>query len=346
MPEASSSPTATPPTASRGWIGLVIGAVVGMAALIAAMKWWEYDKLYPVTEDASLQAHFTWIAPQITGQIVEKYVEPNELVKAGQPLFKIDPRPFQDHLNDALASQVLTNQGVVAQQENIVSLRDLIDKQKALIDSTQQELTRLQPLLSQGFAAQIQGIQVQDSLLGQQAKLASLQAELQQAITEFGDQSVQDARRQQAAAAVALAQLNLEWTVVAAPADGWVTQFNLRVGDVVTAGYPLFPFIESGHWWIDANFKETKLERVEVGQPVTFTVDMYPGQTFHGTVHSLSRGVAASFSLLPPQNTTGNWVKVTQRVPVRILVEETPPYAFRLGASVEAKVDTTVGKKN
>jgi membrane fusion protein (multidrug efflux system) len=281
------------------------------------------------------------MAPQVTGQVVEKYVEPNEAVKAGQPLFKIDPRPFQDRLNDALASQVLTNQTVLAQQQNVISLGDLVKQQQALIDSTQQELTRLQPLLADQLAAQIQGIQLRDTLASQQAKLASLQAELQQAIIEFGDQAVQDARRQQAAAAVALAQLNLEWTVVKAPADGWVTQFNLRVGDVVQVGEPLFPFIEAGHWWIDANFKETKLDRIAVGQSVTFTVDMYPGQTFHGTVHSLSRGVAASFSLLPPQNTTGNWVKVTQRVPVRVLVEEMPAFPFRLGASVEAQVDTT-----
>jgi membrane fusion protein, multidrug efflux system len=164
---------------------------------------------------------------------------------------------------------------------------------------------------------------------------------LAEAITSLGAADVQQARRQQAAAAVALAQLNLEWTVVTAPTDGWVTQFNLRIGDIMQPGQPQFPFIESGHWWIMANFKETHMHRIQPGQPVSFTVDMYPGHTFNGTVHSLARGVAASFSLLPPQNTTGNWVKVTQRVPVRILVDEQPGFPFRLGASVEASVDTT-----
>jgi membrane fusion protein (multidrug efflux system) len=337
MPESAATPTTT----RRSRLGLLIGLLAGLALLAAAYAMWRHDDLYPSTQDAYLEAHFTWVAPQVTGQIIEKFVQPNEFVRIGQPLFKIDPRPFQDRLQQALANQVLVGQQILADQQRISSLADLVQKQQALIALSQQEDTRLQPLLAQGYAAEIKGITVQDTLLSQQAQLASIQAQLAETITSLGAVNVQQARRQQAAADVALAQLNLDWTTVSAPTDGWVTQFNLRVGDVVQPGQPLFPFIEAHHWWIMANFKETHIHRVKPGQPVTFTVDMYPGHTFNGTVHSLSTGVAASFSLLPPQNTTGNWVKVTQRVPVRILVDDPPAFPFRLGASVEATVDTT-----
>ena len=342
MPESATPPPVPPaPPVHRGRLGLLAGLVVAVVLLAGAYAMWQHDLYYPTTQDAYLQAHFTWIAPQVTGQVVEKYVQPNEFVRAGQPLFKIDPRPFQDQLQQALANQVLVGQQILADQQHINALGDLVSSQQDLIKITTQQYDRLQPLLSEGYAAQIQGIQLQDTLASEQAKLAGLKSEQQEAITNLGTAEVQNARRQQAAAAVALAQLNLEWTTVTAPADGWITQFNLRVGDIVQPGQPQFPFIESGHWWIAANFKETHMRRVLPGQPVTFTVDMYPGHIFHGTVHSLARGVASSFTLLPPQNTTGNWVKVTQRVPIRILVDEDPAFPFRLGASVEAQVDTT-----
>ena len=341
MPETatSSSPPVAP--ARRGHLGLIIGFIVAVVLVAGAYVMWQHDLYYPSTQDAYLQAHFTWIAPQVTGQVVEKYVQPNQFVRAGQPIFKIDPRPFQDALQQALANQVLVGQQIVADTQHISALGDLVSAQQDLIKLTTQQYDRLQPLLSEGYAAQIQGIQLQDTLASEQAKLAGLKSAQQEAITNLGTPEVQNARRQQAAATVALAQLNLEWTTVSAPTDGWITQFNLRVGDVVQPGQPQFPFIESGHWWISANFKETHMRRILPGQPVTFTVDMYPGHIFHGIVHSLARGVAASFTLLPPQNTTGNWVKVTQRVPIRILADEDPAFPFRLGASVDAEVDTT-----
>jgi membrane fusion protein (multidrug efflux system) len=332
--------SATPAPARHHRRGWFIGVAVGLVLLAGALLMWRHDQLYPSTQDAYLQAHFTWVAPQVTGQVVEKLVEPNEFVHAGQPLFRIDPRPFLARLAQAQANQLLVGQQILGDQQRIAALGDLVVAEQDLISLTQQQYTRLQPLLAQDYASQIQGIQLQDTLAEQQAKLASLRAEQQQAITNLGTPEVQQARRQQAAAEVTLAQLNVEWCTVSAPADGWITQFNLRVGDIVQPGLPQFPFVESSHWWIAANFKETHMRRILPGQSVTFTVDMYPGHTFNGTVHSLARGVASSFSLLPPQNTTGNWVKVTQRVPIRILVNEQPGFPFRLGASVEVSVDT------
>jgi membrane fusion protein (multidrug efflux system) len=151
---------------------------------------------------------------------------------------------------------------------------------------------------------------------------------------------VREARIATAQADVALAKLNLEWTRVPAPADGYVTQLSLRIGDVVKPQEQLFPFIESTNWWVEANFKETAVALIEPGMRATVTVDIYGDRKFEGKVESISRGAAASFSLLPPQNTTGNWVKVTQRIPVRVrILEQDPQYPFRLGASAAVSID-------
>ena len=191
-----------------------------------------------------------------------------------------------------------------------------------------------------GAASKLGEITYENSLVTARAKLLELQSDLTKAIAELGADDVQQARIQIAEAAVTLAQLKLEWTTVTAPADGTVTALTLRAGDYVQAGQQLFPFIESAEWWVQANFKETSIKNIRPGQPATIKIDIYGGKKFHGIVDSISTGSAAAFSLLPPQNTTGNWVKVTQRIPVRIrLSQPDPNFPYRYGASAEAAID-------
>jgi membrane fusion protein (multidrug efflux system) len=132
-------------------------------------------------------------------------------------------------------------------------------------------------------------------------------------------------------------------THVTAPGSGWVTNSNLRPGSIVQAGTPAFALIEDGHWWVDANFKETDLARIKPGQPATIRLDMYSGTKLDGVVEAISAGSGASFSVLPPENATGNWVKVTQRFPVRIRITGTPDpdKPLRVGASADVSIDTT-----
>jgi len=135
------------------------------------------------------------------------------------------------------------------------------------------------------------------------------------------------------------AQLDLTWAHVTAPANGWVTNVALRAGDVVTANQPLFALISDGQFWVDANFKETELAEIESSQRAVIYVDMYPDHPFEGTVQSISGGTGSAFSLLPPQNATGNWVKVTQRVPVRIrVVNADPDFPLRIGSSASVRI--------
>lgn len=140
---------------------------------------------------------------------------------------------------------------------------------------------------------------------------------------------------------LAQAQLDLQHTIIKAPADGTLTNFNLRTGTMVNAGVILFAFIEQAQWWVDANFKETDLKRIKVGQPAEVTVDIYPGHIYKGIVQGISLGSGAAFSLLPPENATGNWVKVTQRFPVRVnIIDPDPKFPLRVGASSVVTIDT------
>lgn len=135
------------------------------------------------------------------------------------------------------------------------------------------------------------------------------------------------------------ATLDLSWTKVTAPTSGWVTNVSLSAGDIVTANQPLFALISDDYFWVDANFKETELEDIHPGQLATIDVDMYPGHTFTGVVESISGGTGTAFSLLPPQNATGNWVKVTQRIPVRVrILKPDPKYPLRIGSSAAVKI--------
>ncbi len=150
-----------------------------------------------------------------------------------------------------------------------------------------------------------------------------------------------EAAYQTAVAKVALAtlnlaqkKLNLQYTKIKAPESGWVTRVTLRVGDVITSGQSLFALVGDGEFWVDANFKETELQDIHVGQPAVIKVDMYPNKIFNGVVESVSHGSGSAFSLLPPENATGNWVKVTQRVPVRIrIINPDIKYPLRVGTS-------------
>jgi membrane fusion protein (multidrug efflux system) len=144
-----------------------------------------------------------------------------------------------------------------------------------------------------------------------------------------------------AQAQLATAQVNLLYTQIYAPNEGYVTNFVLRKGQIIQAGSPQFAIVENQDWWINANFKETDLGRIKLGNKVSIKVDIYPDIKFNGIVQGVSRGSGAVFSLLPPENATGNWVKVTQRFPVRVnFINPDPKYPLRMGASCEVTINT------
>lgn len=240
----------------------------------------------------------------------------------------------------AEAGLVLVSHENRADEAAVKAAQDIVDQHQAVLGLAHERNTRYQPLVRLGAASQIEGVRTRQELAEAEADLASSRADLAQAREKLGLPDVRQARVRRSKAAVELARINREWTRVAAPANGYVTRFDLRVGDVVTPGQRLFPFIESDAWSVDANFKETQVAHVRPGMPARVQVDIYGSHEFNGVVESLSAGSAASFSLLPPQNTTGNWVKVTQRIPVRVrLLDIDPERPYRLGASASVTID-------
>ena len=339
MSDISTDKPAAPVNRHKEMLVLVATLLLAGELTVAIYAIWNYDREHPVTDDAMVQANYVWVRPQVEGQVVHLSVRPNQRVKAGDELFQIDPRPYQQQLLQAEKELLLVKQQNIAGQADVKAAQAQIAEQQAAIKTASEYASSYTRMAEKDAASQLSALGYRDSLMTAQSKLLELQADLAKAVASLGGEEVQQARVQKAQSAVALAQLNLEWTSVKAPADGYVTQMSLREGDVVQPNQQLFPFIESDHWWVEANFKETDIGGVKPGMQVKVSIDIYGDRVFNGVVDSLSAGSAASFALLPPQNTTGNWVKVTQRMPVRVrLPAMDPAYPYRYGASAEAVI--------
>lgn len=321
---------------------IVVGALLlGGVILFGIYLYWNFERDHPASDNAYLQANSVWISPRIDGEVSEIYVVDNQLVEEGDLLFALDPRPYDAALQVAEANLVLTHQDVEAGKARVTAAKAVVEAQKATVEAAKQKFDRTKPLVGEDVVTELKGIELQQALAEEQASLKEAEANVVVAEREYGTPETIQAQIEKANAALTLARLNRDWTVVRAPAKGIVSNFALRKGDVVQAADELFPFIETGEWWVQANFKETSIQRLRVGQPVSVKIDMYGDREFTGAVESLGSNSAASFSLLPAQNTTGNWVKVTQRVPVRISLQAyDDAFPYRLGTSASVEVNT------
>ena len=321
---------------------IVAGALlIGGVLMFGIYIYWNFERDHPSTQNAYINANYVWLSPQVDGEIAEVFVRDNQFVKSGDKLFQIDPSLYEAQLKAAEANLVLVHQEIEAGKARVAAAEAQVAEQKTAVETGKSLADSTRPLVRDGVEPVLKGIEVENSLVAAQSKLATLRADLTVAQREYGTPEVIQAKIDDAEATLAEARLNLDWTTVVAPADGYVTNLTLRQGDVVSSGDDLFPFIDSRVWWIDANFKETNVDRIKAGQQVKVTLDMYGDKAFSGVVESIGFSSAASFSLLPAQNTTGNWVKVTQRIPVRIKLETIDPdYPFRIGASASVEVNT------
>lgn len=337
-PESESAPVVKRSLAKE-LIAVAIALLVGAGLALAGWLYWSYSGAHPSTDDAYIHANTVWIAPRVAGQVVQVAVQDNQAIKAGDLLLRIDPVPFAAELAKASSAAALARQEIEVQRAAVSAAQAKVDEQQALVDSAKQQFERLSALVARGDEPKLKGIELEDTLKAAQATLNDLRAELLLAENRLGPPAIQDARVNQADAEVNLAKLRLDWTEIRAPADGWVTRVDARPGEVVAIGDPLFVLVEAGQWWVQANFKEGRIGRITAGMPARIQIDLYGNQVFDGLVQSIAPASAASFSLLPAQNTTGNWVKVTQRIPVRIkLAPMRPEQPYRVGASVTATV--------
>lgn len=322
------------------WLALLSVTVVG------GYQYWQYSELFPSTDDAYVQAHNINISAEVTGRIAAIHISDHQTVTTGTLLFEIDPTPFQLAAEQAQAQLALTQQNVSAAQAAVKSAAAVVAERQAALDVASKNAQRIIPLVDEGRLPQSEGDDVIGKAKEAKAGLEVAQQELEQAKQKLGQIGPDNADIKNAQAALAKAELDLKHTKVFAPADGTINNLDLRKGSTVTAYQPLFNLIEENSWWVDANYKETDLKRIQTGQTATIELDMYPGHKFTGTVQSISRGSGAAFSLLPPENASGNWVKVTQRFPVKILLQDSDPhYPLRVGASSDVSIDTTTANE-
>ncbi len=313
-----------------------------ISLIVLGSGYYFYDNYYyPSTDDAYVNANIPYIATQINGQIATVNVLNHQAVKRNTVLFTIDPTPFQNALDQAQAQYLVAQQQYKADQEAIkVAEANLASAQANLI-LNQKNSARMQDLVKDGYASAQDGDQSTANLKAAQASLdgdiASLAEAQENLLTQASQIKVSEAN-------LNTAKLNLSYTVVTAPVDGIVSDLSLRPGMVVTAGNNLFAMVNSvSEYWVDANYKETQLQRIKPGQDVTIQLDLYPGVNFKGIVQSISAADGTTFSLLPAENASGNWVKITQRFIVKIIIPHSTQqdqYPLRVGASAEVTVNT------
>lgn len=321
--------------------------VLPVVVAIGGLAFYLNGGRYVGTDDAYVGAQKVLVTPDISGKILKVVVKEGQLVKRGDELFEIDPVPFRHAVDEAkaqLAQARTTYDNLVA---NIKIYGDMLDLAQQGIDLKKRDVERKQALVKNNFGSQLDLDNASNALVTAGAQAQFIKQQLSNAKTQLlGDPALpleQFPPYAQAKAKLDDAQRNLDHTVLRAPMDGVATQVEqIQLGRFVTAGTPVFSIIDVAHPWVDANPKESDLTYVTEGQPVTLEVDAFPNHVFKGRIGSLSPGTGAQFAILPPQNATGNFVKVVQRVPIRIYFDETDKYVRKLkaGMSVYATIDT------
>ena len=335
---------------------ILLGAVAVLGVAAAAqfgLQYWRVGRFMVSTDDAYVAADSTVIAPRVSGYIDQVLVGDNQIVKAGQVLARIDDRDYQAALRMAVADRQTAQTEIGSidaqlelQKSNIDQAASRLSAAQAGLTFAQQDQARYGALAHSG-AGSLQAAQQTASVLQQRsadvhAAEAALEGARQTVAVLNAARAKAGAQLEHAQAAEQQARLNLSYTVISAPIDGVVGARTLRVGQYVQAGTQLMAVVPLSAVYIVANYKETQLTDVRPGQKVTVTVDTYPGREFTGHVDSLAPATGLQFALLPPDNATGNFTKIVQRIPVRIALDPQVLMEgiLRPGMSVEPDIDT------
>jgi membrane fusion protein, multidrug efflux system len=331
-------------TIRRHPVATVAVVVAAVLLVIGGIAWWLYARHFESTDDAFVDARIATISSQVSGMVTELAVNDNQEVEAGALLLKIDDRDYRAALAQAAAqveqaSATVNNLGdqIDAQSARIDQAKNQASQAEAAVTFAQQENSRAQDLLAKQAGTQQTAQQTSSNLRQAQSSLAAAQAnevaaEKQIAVLR-SQRDTASGQLDQARAAQTQAETNLARTDITAPVAGRATKISVAVGNYATPGQALMMFVPRT-LWVTANFKETQLTYMRPGQPADITVDAYPGRTFRGHVQSLQSGSGSVFSLLPAENATGNYVKVVQRVPVKIVFDAPPDVFIGPGMSV------------
>ncbi|MCB4860680.1 HlyD family secretion protein [Sphingobium sp. PNB] len=347
-----SRPSALRSPRARPILLLVTLALIG-GGVLWFIRFETFGKYQESTNDAYIQADSITVAPKVSGYVDRVFVDENQDVKAGQPLVQIDPRDYRAQAAQSVAqidvakanaagvvAQIAEQRAAVAQAEADLSAANAnaafaareVERYRPLAASGAETRERLSELQNQATQARARAAAARATLTSAQKRIATLQTQVRQA----------EAQGEAARAQLSAASTNVEATILRAAVDGRIGDRSVRQGQFVQAASRLMTLVPNASLYVEANFKETQLGLMRVGQPVTIAVDALPGIELPGRVASIAPGTGAQFSVLPPQNATGNFTKIVQRIPVRIAVSAGPETRKLLvpGMSVEVSVDT------
>ncbi|MBS9721110.1 HlyD family secretion protein [Tianweitania sp. BSSL-BM11] len=349
-PAAASEPTPVQPKKKSSKKRYAIMALVPLLLVGGGLYFWVTGGRFQETENANLRQARVTIASEIAGRITQVNLHENEAVKAGDVLFAVDPEPYRIALAQADAA-------LAGARLNVEQLRASLGQAEAQQRSAQGEVAYLQQELERQTALSDKGVTTQSSLdtarrnldKARDAELSAAQAVIGAKAALGGNPDIKTDEHPSVLSALAArdrAAYQLEQTTVTAPADGIVSQASsFKEGQFVSPGSALFTLVETHDAWVEANFKETQLTHMRRGQKAEIELDTFPGQPIEATVDSIGAGTGAEFSLLPAQNATGNWVKVTQRIPVRLKIDSADAdLLLRTGMSATVNVDTGVAR--
>ncbi len=370
-PEAE--PASVPEPKRGGAKKIVILCILGVLVLVGAI--WGFKTIvfyehHATTDDAQLDGNINPVLPRVPGYVQEVLVSDNQPVKPGDVLVRIDPADLQAKMDQEQASLLNSQAAVAVAEAAVASARSTAVGAQAKVSSNQADVTAARSKAQQAVAdvARYKQLLNKEEIPQQQydaavtaAEAARANADAARATTESSrataqasSSQIEAATRQVAAAQAQVAQhqaaleaarLQLSYAVIKAPVAGFISKKNVEVGQFVQAGQPLLAIVQQGNQqndvWVSANFKETQLARMHPGQTAEIEVDAYPGVVFHGRVQSLAAATGARFSLLPPDNATGNFTKVVQRVPVKIVFTDPPDpkRPLRVGMNVNVTVN-------
>jgi len=317
-------------------------------AVVAAVATFFYltGGRFETTDDAYVRTARVDISADVAGRVQELAVRDNQAVHKGDVLFRLDNAPFRIAVEEADAQLAASRLQVESLKANYGQRRAELASAQDTFAFQQHEFERQQRLLDSGIASQLQVDRVAHARDEARAQVAAVQQQIAAVVADLGGTPNialdRHPRVQQAQALLDRAKLNLSYTVVKAPSDGIVTRVEqVQVGTYVNASALVFALVSTTDTWIEANFKEDQLAHMRVGQMANVQIDSYPGKTFKGRVASVSPGTGSQFSVLPPENATGNWVKVVQRLPVRVELRGLDPaYSLHDGLSANVSVDT------
>lgn len=340
-------PIAPPPVATEKaktpWARYALMAFVPLLLIAGGVYYWMNAGKVATTDNAYVQQNRVSVTSEVGGKILDVYVHENQQVKAGQLLFRIDPSSYQLQMQQANAALANAEVQVKTLDATVDTNAGAIAAARSAVTYAQANYDRHAALMKRGFDTRANMDAAHNALLQAKAQLQSAEAAAAVDRAKLSAPPAAGGINPQVAAAraqMAQAQLAIGRTTVHAPFDGIVTQTsNLQVGQMAATGLPMLTIVQNGSAWIEANFKETDLKKMVPGLPATIAFDAYPGVKLKGHVESIGAGTGSEFSVLPAQNANGNWVKVTQRVPVRIAIDEKSPRQLIAGLSAEVEVD-------